>query len=157
MRLLKIAFYLLIVIVLQTVVFARLGFLGVRPDLILVSVIIYAVINDARSAAMFAALTGLCQDILSFGLYLNMITKVIVSILVSTFKDSFLGDVYSQVATLVAIFTPTLLLVEAVLLYFMTNRQLDPQHLLLQIGLGTIYNLLLVPIFLPLARRLLRV
>ena len=116
----------------------------------------FAVLNDARSATIFAAATGLCQDILSFGLYLNTITKVIVSLLVSTFKDSFLGDVYSQVATLVAVFTPTLLLVEAGLLYFLAGRQLDLQHLLLQIVLGTIYNLILVPLFLPLARRLLR-
>ncbi len=156
MRLLKISGYLLIVIVLQTVVFARLGFLGVRPDLILVSVIMFAVLSDARSATIFAAVTGLCQDILCFGLYLNTITKVIVSLLVSTFKDSFLGDVYSQVAALVAIFTPALLLVEAGLLYFLANRQLDIQYLLLQIVLGTLYNLVLVPIFLPLARRLFR-
>jgi len=156
MRLLKISCYLLIVITVQTVIFARLGFLGVRPDLILVSVIMFAVLNEAKSATIFAAATGLCQDILSFGLYLNTITKVIVSLLVSTFKDGFLGDVYSQVATLVAIFTPTLLVVEAGLLYFLVDRQLDLMHLLLQIILGTIYNLILVPIFLPLARRLLR-
>ena len=70
MRLILILIYVLLVVILQSVVFARLHFFGVSPDLILVSIICFAVLEKRERAIVFAAGTSFLQDILSFGIYL---------------------------------------------------------------------------------------
>jgi rod shape-determining protein MreD len=155
MRPLKLILYLLLVVVVQTVVFARLNFFGVSPDLILVAVICFAVLDKGRTAVLFAGASGLIQDIMSFGLYINTITKVVIASLVTVMEESLLGDDYSMVASLVAVFTPLSLLVEAAALYLFAGRGLALSYFALRVVLGTLYNLILVPICLPLTRRLL--
>ncbi|MFH1347134.1 MAG: rod shape-determining protein MreD [Candidatus Margulisiibacteriota bacterium] len=155
MRLIKITLYLLAILVLQTVVFARLNFFGAVPDLVLVSVIIFAVLQERSAAILFAAAAGFVQDILSFGVYINVVSKVLASTLVTVIKESYRVDEYSLAAGLVAILTPSLLVAEGVIFYFVSGRQIDIQHLLISVILATIYNLILVPVLLPVARKIL--
>ncbi|MFH1576555.1 MAG: rod shape-determining protein MreD [Candidatus Margulisiibacteriota bacterium] len=156
MRKLKISLYLLAALVLQTVVFARLNFFGVVPDLVLVTVIIFAVKENYQATVLFAAAAGFLQDVLSAGIYLNTIVNILVATLVSTSKQSFLGDEKLLVAGLVAIFTPLLFVFEGLVFFVFYSRPFDLQHLIVSIVLGTLYNLLLALIFLPLTRMLLR-
>lgn len=151
MRGLKIALYLIAIIVLQTVVFARLNFLGVVPDLILVSVIIFSVKDKWQSATIFAGAAGFLQDVLATGPYINTIIKVLVCTIINHIKESLWGEEYSMIAGLVVSFTPLLLIIEMIVL----KRPFDPAHLLFHIFLGTLYNLIFVPILLPIIRKVL--
>lgn len=152
MRFIKIAFYVLVIIVLQTVIFSRLSYLGVVPDLVLVSVIAFAIREERRPATFFSAAAGFLQDIFSAGIYLNTIIKVLVSNAVSTVKEEFLGDEYSLMASMVAFFTPLVLVVEAAVFYFLFKTDLNIFQLLFRMVAATICNLLLVPILFPIVK-----
>jgi rod shape-determining protein MreD len=153
MRLLKIGLYALLVLALQTVVFARLNLFGAAPDLILVSVIIFAILAESRSAVIYAAAVGFLQDILSHGIYINMIIKIPVAFLVSNLKEGFAGEEFTFALSAVAVLTPLTLLAEGAFCCFFSGRQVDILGLAMLILLSTLYNLALVPLLLPLARR----
>lgn len=146
--------YGIVIVVLQSVIFARINFFGVFPDLILVSVISFAVLQSGRNPTLFAGGAALLQDILSFGVYLNTITRVMVCALVSGMKESFAGNEYSLVAGLVVFFTPVLLLLEGGFYAVFAGRQIDPLHLLFSILIATFYNLFMVPILFPIVKKL---
>lgn len=148
--------YFLTIIVLQTVVLARLTLFGFAPDLILVSVIIFAVLGGGNRATLFAAGSGLIQDILCFGVYLNVIMKVVVASAVSLIKDSFLGNEYALIFGLVAVFTPGTLIAEGMFYSFILGRQVFLPHLFLIIIITTILNLIVVPILLYFMRQIAR-
>ena len=71
MRFFKVCLYLAAVIILQTVFFPRLGFFGVSPDLILVSVIALAVLAERTPATLFAAAAAFIQDLLLAGCFFH--------------------------------------------------------------------------------------
>ena len=152
MRLFKIIVYLLIILALQTVVFARLNFFGVTPDLILVSVIIFSVFSNSRNAILFAAASGFLQDILATGLYLNTLVKVLAATVVSIFRESFLGNEHSLAAGMVILLTPATLLFEALVYYYFLGLELNAMFLFMNIFVGTVYNLLLLAILFPIVK-----
>lgn len=84
-------FFVLIILLLQTVVFSRLSIFGATPDLVLVTVISFAVLNRRRRTTLLAALLGFLQDVMSFGVYLNVISKVLVAGLISLAKENSIG------------------------------------------------------------------
>lgn len=154
MRLIKIIIYIIASLVVQTVVAPRLNFFGVTPDLILVSVIIYAVLEEQGPAALFAAASGCLQDILTAGAYFNFILKVIVAGAVGALRDEFSGDEYSLAAGALAVVTPLLLLLEAAVLALFYDRRPDIPYLLFRMAAGTVYNLLMVPLLFPIIKEL---
>jgi rod shape-determining protein MreD len=153
MRLLKMVLYALVIIVLQTVIFVRLNFLGVSPDLILVSVIGYAVLGKRQNSILFAAGSGFMQDILSYGIYLHTITRVVACSLVSAIKENFVGNELSLIAGLVAIFTPLVLIIEVGIYSVFWGRAFDLAQLATTIFIATVYNLIMVPILCPIIKR----
>jgi rod shape-determining protein MreD len=157
MRLLKIGLYALLVLVLQTVVFARLHLFGAVPDLVLVSVVIFAVLEERKNAILFAAGAAFLQDVLSHGIYINLLTKVPLGFLVSGLKEGFAGEEFFLAMGSVAVLTPLVLLAEGVTYYFFFGKQIDLLALLLLLVFSTIYNLALVPVLFPLVRRVIRV
>jgi len=143
MRIFKFALYILLIIVLQSVVFSRLNLWGASPDLVLISVIIFSVLGAEVPALLFAALSGFLQDIFSFGLYFNTISKVVISKIVSILRESFIGDRYSLAFGLVAVFTPLSLMGEGVVFW---GKDINLVGFSLKLLLTTLYNLVLVPI-----------
>jgi rod shape-determining protein MreD len=156
MRWIRIGLYVLLILVLQTVVFARLNFWGAVPDLVLVSVIIFAILDKNQKSTLFAAGSSFLQDILGYGIYINTITKVLVSSLTSIIKESFIGDEYSLAALLVAVFTPLTLTVEGLILYLFFDTQFEAYAFVITVLITTVYNLIMVPVFLPVIRKLSR-
>jgi len=149
MRFLKLFLYILTILVLQTVIFSRLNFMGVSPDLALVSVIIFAVLEERSPSTLFAAAISFVQDCLSVGPYLNTAFKTVISNVISSVRERFVGDEYSFAAGMVAIFTPAYILAEVFFLYFVFQKEIGLLHLVIKIAVGTIYNLLLVPLLFP--------
>ena len=129
----------------QTVFFPRLGFFGVSPDLILVSVIALAVLAERTPATLFAAAAAFIQDLLLAGFFLNTIIKPVIGNIVSSVKEEFMGDDYSLTAGMVALFTPLFILFEAAFFYFFFQKQSDALALVFRLAAETGYNLILVP------------
>jgi rod shape-determining protein MreD len=157
MRLFKIGLYILAVIVFQTVVFARLNFLGVMPDLILVSVVAFAVLADRTPSNIFSAVISGLQDIFSTGIYVNTIIKLAINNIINSVKEGYVGDEYSLTISLVALFTPVQLMIEGMIAYCFFGRQFSLFYFIFKMFVGTIYNLMLVPILFPLVKELNRV
>jgi rod shape-determining protein MreD len=154
MQLLFIGIYILAAIVLQTTIFARLNIFGIVPDLVLVSVILFSVLNSGRKTTLFSAVSGFLQDILSFGMYLNTIVKVLVSVCVGIVKESFIGNEFVLSLILVLVFTPLSLFFEAAIFVFFGTRQIVFGELALNILIASTYNVALIPILFPILRKI---
>jgi len=146
MRSLKIFIFFLVILVLQTVVFSRLTYLGVAPDLFLTSVIILALREeDLNKILIFSAFAGFMQDLSSVGGYLNVVSKVIVGILTYEVREKYFGDKYTLAAGLVAIFTP--------ILYFLSCHRAAFGYDWIA---AIVYNLITVPVFWPIFEKIYR-
>ncbi|MEA3493200.1 MAG: rod shape-determining protein MreD [Candidatus Margulisiibacteriota bacterium] len=146
--------YILVVLMFQAVIFARLNLFGVVPDLILVSVIIYSVFNSQQRSAIFSAGAGLLQDLLSFGVYFNTIVKVLVSLVVNLLKENFMGNEFVFSVVLVVVFTPLSRLFEIGILYFFGRARFDCYFIITNAILATVYNMLFVPVLFPIVKRI---
>jgi rod shape-determining protein MreD len=153
---LRIGIYLLIILVLQTVLFTRLNLFGVSPDLVLVSIVIMAVLDKWQRALTFAAVGAFLQDVFSYGIYINVILKVLMCAVISGLKENLWGGQTSMVVLLVAACTPLVLLAEGLILIFFFGRPFLFSRLVLNIILQTAYNLVLIPVLLPVMRSLIR-
>jgi len=138
--------YSLIAIILQSVVLSRLTFLGAAPNLILVSIIVFSVVNEKQKPIYFAAALGFLQDILSEGLYLYTIAYVVVATILINIKDNFVGNEFRFILGSVAIITPLFLLFEITVLYLFCGKFFSFFYVFKTLLLTTIYNLILVPI-----------
>ena len=143
----KLILFFLVIVVLQTVLFGRLNLWGASPDLMLVSVIVFAVLSLRLSAALMIGFSfGLLQDILSFGVFINVFIKVIVATAVSFLKESFLAQPAVMAFGFLLVLTPLSLLFEAGLLMVFFARQINGWQMCQTIVLTTIYNLLIFPL-----------
>jgi rod shape-determining protein MreD len=154
MRLLKIALYILVILVLQTVVFSRLSFFGAAPDLVLVSVVIFSIRNEREKSSLFAAGSALLQDILSFGIYINTILKLVVSSVIGVLKEGLVSEESTLAAGFVLAFTPLTLFLKAGVSSFFFGGRFDLYHLLFIIFFSSLYNLIMIPVLLPVLKRL---
>jgi len=154
MRLILILTYVIFLVVLQSVVFSRLHFFGVSPDLILVSIICFAVLEKSERAVVFAAGSAFLQDVLSFGIYLHTITRVAISWIINSVRGSFAGNEYFLAAVFVFLFTPLALVVESGFHSIFGGRPFDIGHLLFTILVATFYNLFMVPVLFPILRKI---
>jgi rod shape-determining protein MreD len=154
MRFIKIGLYILIILVLQTIVFSRLSFFGAAPDLVLVSVVIFAIRKEREKSNLFAAGSALLQDILSFGIYINTILKLVVSSVIGAVKEGLVSDEATLAAGFVLVFTPLTLFLKAGAAFFFFGRPVDLYHLVFIIFFSSVYNLIMIPILLPVLKKL---
>jgi rod shape-determining protein MreD len=87
----RIAYTLIItsVFIVQTTFLHFFSFYGFQPDLILVTVLYFAIKSDDDKGVYLGAFLGLVQDILSSGLLgLNFFTKGLIALLVSDLRDN---------------------------------------------------------------------
>jgi len=152
MRFVKIALFLLGVIVLQTVAAARLNFLGVFPDLILVSVIIFSVLEAETPAVVIAALFGFAQDLLARGIYANMLLKTLLCLAINIIKERFSGNENTLIFSLTAIVSPLFIIISGIS-QLVGGARLDLFYFIFTLLAGTLYNLLLALLLLPLIRK----
>jgi len=77
----------LIGLILQSTLFSRLTVAGVKPDLILIFVIFYALLHGSREGALVGLMGGLLQDLL-FGqnIGINALSKIVVGYLFGTLE-----------------------------------------------------------------------
>lgn len=152
MRILKFIFFGLAVMIFQTVVLSRLSLFGSMPDLVLVLVIAFAVVEEQIPATGFAALLGIFQDFLSAGIYLNLLVKILVSNLVSFVKIKFVGDDFFLVGMMVAVCTSTILIIQHMAYFFIFGRPFSGWILIFRLFFETVANVLLSIIVFPIIK-----
>ena len=143
MRFYKIPFFIILVLCLQTVVLPKFG---LRPDLVLVSIIIFAVHYSFNRALVFTLFISLAQDLLSAGGYFNLVFKALVFLLINLVKHNFEGEEQKLIFILVALLSPLGLIIEAFLVF--------PELAIMTVVLRTVWltmlNLFSVFLLLPL-------
>ncbi|MBU0502263.1 MAG: rod shape-determining protein MreD [Candidatus Margulisbacteria bacterium] len=149
MRFFKIIIFIILVLVLQTVFFARLNLFGVAPDLILVSVILFAVYANYQQTLLVAVVAGFLQDILSYQGYANTIVNVSATYLINLLKHNYIGGEQWLCFNLVLALSPLSQLIQRLPL-----RQTDPWLIVKVVFLGTLYNLMTALILAPIVKRL---
>jgi rod shape-determining protein MreD len=137
--------FILTITVLQTVVFARFCLWGYTPDLILVSVIIFSVLKNARYSLPLSFGLGFLEDLLSAGAFINTLSKTFFSVIIGFLKENYEEQEYPFAAVLVLIFTPLSLIFEAVWSWVIFQRNLVVVQLSIAITLTTFYNMLVFP------------
>lgn len=146
MRFFKIPFFIIGLLCLQTVVLPKLG---LRPDLVLVSIIIFAVHYSYNRALLFTLFISLAQDLLSAGGYYNLVFKVLVFLLINLVRHNYEGEEQKLIFILVALLSPLSLIVEAILVF--------PELAIMTVVLRTVWltmlNLVSVFLLLPLVNR----
>lgn len=82
MRYLTLTILFLVSLILQSTVFSYLTIAGVKPDLILIIVIFFAILHGPKEGTLAGIIGGLLQD-LAFGqnLGMNVLTKVVIGYL----------------------------------------------------------------------------
>jgi rod shape-determining protein MreD len=154
MRIVKIIVYLVAVLVLQTVILPRLNLFGVFPDLVLVSVILFAVLEPkAADGIVFSAVAGYLQDTLSTGGYFNLFSKTVVNATVNALRANFSGEETALAYGLVVGLVPLSLLVEELWLYSDVGAFHAPLLILMRMIVAVLYNLIFIPILLPIIKR----
>lgn len=157
MRTFKLILYLVAVMVFQTVVFSRLSLFGVFPDLFLISVILFAVMQrNAGAAVAFSGAAGLLQDVFSYFGYFNLFAKVIVSGAVIAIRKSFEGEETVLAFGMVAVFVPAQVLAEEIWLFVLSGSVHAPWFIILRMLVALPYNLLLTPLLLAILKRIIR-
>lgn len=154
MLFLLLSLYVLLITVLQTVVFSRLQIFGVSPDLFLVSVIICAALDKGGRSFGFALVLGLIKDLLSFGSYFNVVTKLLVAAMINLSKEKFVWNKFLLCLSFVLVISPALFAIEGIMI--MSNRvnEIIWAQFIFKTFIATIYNLLAVFMLYPLVKKI---
>ncbi|MBI5399146.1 rod shape-determining protein MreD [Candidatus Saganbacteria bacterium] len=155
MRWLKLSLYLLGLVICQTVLLPQLIFFGVIPDVFLISIIVFTVIDHGVEPIFFAFLAGFFQDLSAVGPYFYTMSRTLVAGGAAMVRQSFLGDEQALILALVAFLTPLLLVGQIILFGIGGEISRSPVAFSFKIIAATIYNLFLAPLILFLLRRML--
>lgn len=126
----------LISLLLQSTVFSHLTVAGVKPDLVLVFLIFYALLHGPLEGALMGVAGGLLQDLL-FGQYLGMnaLAKLVVGYIFGVLEKKIYKE--NMLIPMFAIFLGTLL--NETILYFLRFFSF-----LISPGTGTVGNYFLI-------------
>ena len=153
MRYLKLAAFLLAVYLLQIIVISRISVLGVRPNLLLVTITLFAVNLGAEEGFAAGVIGGLIIDLLGGTYFLNTATDGLLGFLIGTLKESVIGTEEAVTITAVLAATATSFVFELIMLYFFLGKPIaSPFVVMLTLVLLCVYNSVLAFISYPLLR-----
>ncbi|MFA5839394.1 MAG: hypothetical protein WC890_01905 [Candidatus Margulisiibacteriota bacterium] len=154
MRIVKIAIYLISILIIQNVLLGRINIFGGFPDLILTSIIIFSVLTEIESATIFAFLAAFSAELLGYGVFVSLLSKVLMAVSANILRDSFWDDKFSLSLCFVTIFTPITLCLEAWILGFFFGHNFLLWGFMGTIISSTILNSLMVFVLFPIIKRL---
>lgn len=146
--------FFIAVAALQTALSPRIAIFGVKPDFLLIVVVVWGITRGGREGGIVGLGAGFLEDILSANFYIHTLTKAIAGFFSSVIKRNF-GMASGLVYIIsVGIMTPISYILEIVAFYFFFGRQLPGAYSLFSvIILSTIYNAVLTAVlFSPLVR-----
>ncbi|QGG47260.1 rod shape-determining protein MreD [Heliorestis convoluta] len=147
MRYLIVMLFLFLSAVLQTTLFHSLSIQGIGPNLVLILVIFYSLLQGSRSGSIFGVLAGLFLDLFS-GRYigLNILTMAAVGGLIGLIEGRLYKD--NLLVPMGAVFVGTIAFnLLAYLLALYAGLYINLKTLWLTLLIQSLYNTALVPIF----------
>lgn len=145
MRYIILGLFLIIILCLQVGFFSHLGVFSVRPDLLLIVVILWALKGGGKEGFVVGAIAGLLQDILSGPIYLHTFTKAILGLILGNMKESIAHTGAFSVVPIVFVSSILTGISDALILYFFFNKAFPATALFLIFFGEAIYNSVLVP------------
>lgn len=153
MKIFKTIFLILFIYIIQVTIISRFSLFTVSPDILLVTITLFAVSNGAEKGFALGVIGGILQDILGGTFFINMLTKGLLGFLVGTFKESIFGTEETVALTAVLVATITDFILYALLIFFFFNKPIaTPASLLVMLILSCIYNCLLAPVMYPIIK-----
>lgn len=141
---------LLFLTVMQTVVGGHLEVFRIKPDFFLISVFLVSMSRGARTGALWGAVLGLVQDVLSGGVIgLNFLTKPAIGFAVGMLRSKLdFGNPNTQTLTILGVGLAEGLVLSVLLSAYHPSKAVS--WTMYRIILPqSIYNSLLVPLVLP--------
>ncbi|MFA6430857.1 MAG: rod shape-determining protein MreD [Candidatus Margulisiibacteriota bacterium] len=154
MYLLKKTIFIALLILCQTVIFPRLNFFGVIPDLFLIAAVVFSVLEEEKSAMITATIIGFVQDIFSEKIYFNTVFKGIASAIINFIKADFKGDDYSFSAMMLIIYSAGWVAVQHIFLFYFLGKQVSIFNFIFIFCAQTGYNLILLPVIFSIITRM---
>ncbi|ABI68938.1 rod shape-determining protein MreD [Syntrophomonas wolfei] len=137
-------------ILLQSTIFSFYGIKGTLPDLVLVFVVFFALINGARGGTIYGFLCGLLEDLyLGRFIGVNALSKAFTAYLVGHFQDRVFKE--NILVALIAVFFSTF--INSLLVFFLALFTHDTfnvdMNIVVTVIYQSIYNTVLgVPLYL---------
>lgn len=137
-------------ILLQSTIFSFYGIKGTLPDLVLVFVVFFALINGARGGTIYGFLCGLLEDLyLGRFIGVNALSKAFTAYLVGHFQDRVFKE--NILVALIAVFFSTF--INSLLVFFLALFTHDTFNVDMNIVVTVIYQsiyntVLAVPLYL---------
>jgi len=139
---------------LQTALSPRIAIFGVKPDLLLIAVVVWGMSRGPREGAFVGFGAGFLEDVLSANFYIHTLTKAIAGFLSGAIQRNFGTASVSSYAIIVGVLTPVSYLFEIMSFYFFFGRQLPGIYSIISVVfLSAVYNgLLTLLLFAPIVR-----
>jgi rod shape-determining protein MreD len=129
---------------LQTALSPRIAIFGVKPDLLLVAVVVWGITRGGTEGGVVGLGAGFLEDILSANIYIHTFTKGIAGFLSGFLQRNFGMDLARISVISVSVLTPLSYILEIMSFYFFFGRQLPGiSSLFSVIVLSSIYNAVL--------------
>lgn len=146
----KILLFFVVVAVLQTTFSPRIALFNVKPDLLLISAVIWGISYGAFQGGAVGFVAGLLEDLLSTGFYINTLIKAIVGFSSGVVRGN-IAVASTLICTIaVASLTPLSYILELLIFYFFFGRPLPSAYSTLSvIFLSSIYNSILTAALSP--------
>ncbi|KAB2952338.1 rod shape-determining protein MreD [Heliorestis acidaminivorans] len=147
MRYLLITLFLVLAVVLQTTFFHTFSIQGIGPNLVLILVVFFSLLQGSRAGSFFGLLAGLFLDLIS-GRYigLNTLTLAAVGGLIGLIEGRLYKD--NLLVPMGAVLVATIILnLLAYLLALFAGLQITFKTLWMTLLIQALYNTALVPLF----------
>lgn len=130
---------------LESTLFCRLDFFGIKPELFLVIVVLCAIHLEILEASLAACLMGLAKDILSEGpLGLNASFFICLCLLIGLSRDKIYNDhILSQI--LIVLIASLVYRGGSALIVSLSFQSISPATLLWKVFMGSLYTAALAP------------
>ncbi len=149
-----ILFFFIAVAAFQTALAPSIALFGVKPDFILIAVILWGVTFGEREGAFVGFFAGFIEDILSSSFYVHALTNALCGFLASAIKGGFAFS--SSATSLLAVSSLTIVnyAIKIVSFYFFFGRQLPGVYSIAVVMLiSALYNSALTIVLLPWIQR----
>ena len=135
---------------LQTVLSPRIAIFGVKPDFLLIVVVVWGITRGGKEGGIVGLGAGFLEDILSANFYIHTFTKAIAGFFSGVIKRIF-GTVSALIYIIsVGVLTPISYILEIMAFYFFFGRQLPGAYSIFSVMvLSAIYNAALTAILFP--------
>ncbi len=142
--------FFIAVAALQTALSPRIAIFGVKPDFLLIAVVVWGVTRGGKEGGAVGLGAGFLEDILSANFYIHTLTKAIAGFFSGVIKRNFgmaSGLIY---ITTVGALTPISYILEIIAFYFFFGRQLPGAYSIFSVMiLSAIYNAVLTAVLFP--------